>query len=364
MGNGPPTVTAAAHMHGDELAPLDWGRAFSSWTFGPVTTLALVLAAVAYGAGVRRLRRRHPHSPWPFGRTVAFMGGLAVVAAASMGSPAVYGDGGLFWMHMVGHLMFIMVAPWLVALGHPITLALRAMRGRPRRVLRSALRSRAVAVLTFPFLPLAGYAIVLVVVHLTGFMDSTMRHDSAMIFERLLYLGAGYLLFNQVLSHEPARYQLTYPLRLVLLFLSMMGDTLVGVVLLQSSSPPFAEYAAMSPSWGPGALADVHNGGALMWIGGDGIMFAMMMVLALSWLRGAVPADDGFGRFLESARQQSLADAAERVGLRRQTVDDPDGDEALAAYNQMLGRLHSGGGGRGAPTEDPAASAAGPDQSR
>ena len=46
-----------------------------------------------------------------------------------MGSPGVYGDGGLFWVHMIQHLMLIMIAPWLLCLGHPMTLLLRAASG-------------------------------------------------------------------------------------------------------------------------------------------------------------------------------------------------------------------------------------------
>jgi cytochrome c oxidase assembly factor CtaG len=338
-------LAAPMHMHGGELAQLTWGRAVSSWQFAPGTTALLVLAAAGYLAGVHRLTRRHRQARWPLHRTLAFLAGLAVVAVASMGSPAVYGGGGVFWMHMVAHLLLIMIAPWLLAIGLPVTLALRSLRGRPRLLVRAAVRSRVAGVLTFPLVPLAAYTIVLIGVHLTGFMDAMMRHDSLMVLERLLYLGAGFLFFGQVLAREPARYQLTYPLRLGLLFLSMMGDTLVGVVLIQSNTPPFDTYAELAPSWGPGALTDVHNGGALMWIGGDAIMFAMMMVLVLQWVRSNVAEEDGFGRFLESARRNSLAEGAARVGLADTAGEDTDSDAALEAYNRMLSRLHSTGGG-------------------
>lgn len=30
---------------------------------------------------------------------------------------------------------------------------------------------------------------------------------------------------------------------------------------------------------GPGPLTDIHDGGAVMWIGGDGLVFVMMLVV-------------------------------------------------------------------------------------
>ncbi len=325
------------HMHGHDLVPLTWARAVGTWEFRPGTTAVLAIVAAAYLAATVRLYRRHPSRPWPIGRTISFLAGLAVIVAASMGSPAVYGHGGLFWMHMVAHLMFIMVAPWLLAMGHPITLSLRALRGPARRLVLVGLRSRLVGLLTFPIVPVAGYTFVLIGTHLTGFMDTMMRHDSVMLVEQILYLGSGYLFFNQVLTREPARYQVTYPIRLVLLFISMLGDTLVGVVLLQTKTAPFTTFAAMSPSWGPGPVDDVRNGGALMWIGGDGIMLVMMMVLVMMWLRGGVPEQEGFGRFLENVRSGELS---RRTGTSDDREIDPDSDEALEAYNRMLARLH------------------------
>jgi hypothetical protein len=87
-----------------------------------------------------------------------------------------------------------------------------------------------------------------------------------------------------------------------------------------------------------------------MWIAGDAIMLAYIMLVVLMWSRDdrTVSATSGW---LEAVRKSRFDDlvaagspaagspaAAEAV---RGGIDD---DEHLAAYNAYLGRLHRGGG--------------------
>ncbi len=321
------------------LAPLTWVRAFTAWRFAPVTTALLVLALFGYlAAVVVAARRGERHAP---ARTVSFAAGLGVVAVAIMGSPGVYGDGGLFWVHMIQHLMLIMVAPWLLCLGHPVTLLVRAC---PR--LGVVRRSRPYALVTAPLVGLVVYGAVLFGVHLSSFMDAMMGSPALMVLEHALYLGGGYLYFSQILTADSPARPTAYPLRLFSLFMGMSADTVVGVVLIQATHPPFPAYARMHPPWGPGALTDIHDGGAVMWIGGDGLMFVMMLVVGARWLLDRSPEASRAGTFLESARQAALArtghgDDAARERLR--ASGDVDEDEAaLDAYNALLARMNRG----------------------
>ncbi|GAA4496621.1 hypothetical protein GCM10023191_038930 [Actinoallomurus oryzae] len=332
---------------GDPLAPLTWARAFSTWRFSPVTAALLALALLVYLGGVVAARRGGTR--WPLARTVAFTAGLAVAGAAIMGSPGVYGDGGLLWVHMIEHLMLIMVSPWLLCLGHPETLLLRATRGAARDRVESIRASWFVRAVRSPLTGLAGYAAVLFGVHLSAFMDVMMGSPGLMALERALYLGGGYLYFSRLLTSDSPQVELPYPLRLFSLFMGMSADTIVGIVLLQAIHPPFRAYAEMQPSWGPGPLADVHGAGAVMWIGGDGLMFVMMLVVAARWLTDRSPQAARAGAFLESVRQATLAgtghDASgntpdqNRERLRASGDVDED-DAALAAYNAILADLN------------------------
>ncbi len=338
------------HMH-DALAPLTWGRALTTWRFSPTAAVLVVVALALYLLAVRSARR--DGGRWPAARTASFSAGLAVIVIAIMGSPAVYGDGGLFWVHMIQHLLLIMVAPWLLCLSHPITLLRRATRGRAHERFEAIRTSTAAAVLTSPIVGLTVYAGVLFGVHLSGFMNAMMGSPPLMWLEHLLYIGGGYLYFSQLLTVDSPSREQSYPLRLFFLFMGMSADTIVGIVLLQATTPPFSAWARMHPSWGPGPLADVHGGGAVMWIGGDGLMFVMTIVVALRWLSDRSPEAARAGRFFEAVRQSTLAGTghgddsdADRARLMA-SRDVDDDDAALQAYNAMLARLNGPQHGRG-----------------
>ena len=73
--------------------------------------------------GVRRLARARP--ALAAAPIVAFAAGLVVVVVATQSGLAAY-DRVLFSLHVVQHLLFGMVAPLLLVLGAPVTLALQA----------------------------------------------------------------------------------------------------------------------------------------------------------------------------------------------------------------------------------------------
>ncbi len=60
------------------------------------------------------------------------------------------------------------------------------------------------------------------------------------------------------------------------------------------------------PAWAPGAVADLHAGGAIMWIGGDAIMFGLMMLVYLMWSLDERAVASGHG-WLERVRRDNLA---------------------------------------------------------
>jgi len=109
---------------------------------------------------------------------------------------------------------------------------------------------------------------------------------------------------------------------------------------------------------------DLHDGGAVMWIGGAAIMFLLLLVTFYQWTKETRPSVS-MG-WLESARQASIADriaeanpagpasaqVRDRVasGVVKHANVDEDEDQ-LAAYNDYLARINSSTG-RGS---DPAA---------
>jgi putative membrane protein len=143
--------------------------------------------------------------------------------------------------------------------------------------------------------------------------------------------------------------------RFVILVLLMPVDTFTGLALGYGSASSPGVPTGPRPGWAPSAISDLHLGGAVMWIGGDGIMFVLMMLVFLMWStdeRASVSGRSWFERARQEnlatlvASQQPAAAGAAVVGVgapdsrsteSRSTIDD---DEHLAAYNAYLARLH------------------------
>jgi putative copper resistance protein D len=204
--------------------------------------------------------------------------------------------------------------------------------------------------------------------HLTGYMQAMTQHMWLHSLEVALYLGSGYLFLLTLLVHEPIRWDPPYPARLGLLFVSMIVDAGVGIALMMADTDPFPGFAAMRDGWGPAALDDIHIGGAVMWVGGDGLMMAAIILLAARWITDTERQND-MGRILESIRRNTMAGllgdedadsdgSGERSGagsggdgpagaragsgdaaVIRASANVDEDERAFQAYNRMLARL-------------------------
>jgi putative copper resistance protein D len=333
---------------GDQaLPPVSLVEIVGRWQFAPVVTGFVVLAGGLYLWGVLRVRRRHPARPWPLWRTALFLGGLGVVVIATQSGIGSYDDV-LFWDHMVQHLLLLMVAPPMLVVGQPATLLLHASRNPWHTWTKKLLRSRVMAAITWPPFTVALYIATIVGTHLTSFMNTVLANETVHNGEHVLFLVAGYLYFLPLIGREPIRWRISYPSRIFLLFLAMPVDAFTGLVLGSEGSNPFPRLAQGRPAWAPSPLSDVHIGGAVMWVGGAGLMFVLLMTVFFAWSREQ-RADGGLG-WLEAARRTNFAtvvgapqkaspgrDVPHQAASADDSVDD---DEHLAAYNAYLARLN------------------------
>jgi cytochrome c oxidase assembly factor CtaG len=346
------------------LPPFGWSTVLTQWQFAPIVSVSVLIAACLYGWGAVRVARRHPARPWPAWRAGMFLAGLAVIVLATESGIGVYDDT-LFWDHMIQHLMLIMIAPPLLIAGQPITLLLHASRNPLHTWAKRLLRSRVAAFLTWPVFGALSYAVAVVAAHLTGIANLVERNQTAHNLEHAVFLIVGYLFFLPILGKEPIRWKLSYPVRFVTLVLIMPVDTFTGLVLGYGSASSPGVPTGPRPSWAPSPVQDLHLGGAVMWIGGDAIMFALMMFVFLMWSTDERAAVSGRGWF-EMARRENLAQlvsahqqpgtagpgiagtgaagpgaagtgAAGVLPAARGGIDD---DEHLAAYNAYLARLN------------------------
>jgi putative copper resistance protein D len=348
------------------LPPFGWQAALEDWEFAPVVTALVAVAAALYLWGAWRVGRRHPARPWPWWRTALFLGGLAVIVLATESGIGAYDDA-LFWVHMIQHLMLIMIAPPMLVVGQPATLLLHASRNPLHTWAKRVLRSRPVTFLTWPPFGLAAYTATIVATHLTGLTTLVLTHPVAHNAEHALYLIVGYLFFLPLMGREPIRWRLSYPIRFLILVLAMPVDTFTGLVL-GAESTPINGITTVRPAGSPGPVQDLHWAGAIMWIGGDAIMLAFMMLVYVMWAHADRMGTRSRG-WLEAVRTASFetlvtpaspaasaatpvsaastASTASAPAASSSTRGNIDDDEHLDAYNAYLARLNQSGPGSG-----------------
>src|SRR2546421_4289010 len=157
------------------LPPFTGVTAVTQLRLDPVLALVLVLAAGLYLYGVARLRARGDR--WPAARTVLFLvAGLGSIAAVTMSGLGTYDDT-LLSAHMIQHMVLTMLAPIFLALGAPVTLALRTLPVRGRRVLVAVLHSRVAKVLAFPLVAYALFVVTPFALYFTPLYRLTLEHN-------------------------------------------------------------------------------------------------------------------------------------------------------------------------------------------
>ena len=229
------------------LAPLDWQR-LGTVRFDLVSLL-LVAVGVLYAVGVRRFGALNPAPGWSVRRTAAFFGGL-VAALLSLDTFIGAYDTELFYVHMIQHLMLIMVAAPLLAMGAPADLLERATTGRLQRRIRAGLGSKVAEVVAHPIVDFILYAVLIPVAHLTSFYNSAVTSPALNDLEHLAFLVVGYLFWRHVVAIEPSRHPLSPPMRLIYLALAVPVDTFTGLTLASASHELFPALAAFHRNWG------------------------------------------------------------------------------------------------------------------
>lgn len=243
-------------------------------TAAVVAAPLLAVAVVAGGYGALAARRRGQARRWSGWRTASFLAGCAVLAVAlSPGlSPYPAGD---FRGHMLQHLLIGMVAPTCLALGAPMSLALRNLPVRRRRLAAAVLRSRGVHLLTHPVTVLTlavGGLLALYATPLAAFVDD---RPAAHHLVHLHFLVSGYLFAWLVAGPDPAPRRPGVRARLVVLGVAIAAHSVLSQLM----------YAGVLGSTDVPA-AELRGAATLMYYGGDIAELALAAALVASWRPG------------------------------------------------------------------------------
>jgi putative copper resistance protein D len=210
---------------------------------------------------------------------------VAVIAVALLSAVDAYAES-LFSVHMVQHLLLAMVAPPLLALGAPVTLALRVASPRVRqRVLLPVLHSRLVRAVSWPPLGWAIFGAVMWATHFTPVFNAALDNEALHSAEHVLYLGSGALFWWPVIGADPVRWRLSPIGRMVYLASQMPVNTAVGLAIYFAPAVLYPHYALLRRTWGPDAFTDQQLAGIVMWGIGDVILLGALVLAMAAWLR-------------------------------------------------------------------------------
>ncbi len=265
------------------LPPFGPEAVLSQVQLDPPLALFLILAAGLYLYGVHRLRERGDH--WPAARTALFLVlGLGTVAVATMSGLAAYDDV-LLSAHMVQHMLLQMVAPIFLALGAPITLALRTLPAGPRRGLLAVLHSRVARLLAFPLVAYVLFVGTPFVLYFSGLYRLTLEHAWLHELLHVHFLLTGCLFFWPLVGWDPLPGRWPYPARALLMLLTTPFHALLGITVMQSSELLGGDwYPNLHLSWAD-AHADQVTAGGVLWSAGELVSVTMLAVLVAQWMR-------------------------------------------------------------------------------
>ena len=296
---------------GDQPPALTAGRILTAWTWDWWVGTGVLVAAALYLTGVVVLRRKGVH--WSSARTAAFVvGGLGSAVIATMSVLGTY-DTVLFSVHTIQHMILMMATPLFLALGAPVTLALRTLGPRPRGWLLALLHSRLARVLTFAPLTFALFIATPFALYYSSFYEVSLRSEFWHTFLHLHFVMVGAMLMWPLVGIDPVPGRVSYPLRVLTMFLMLPFHAFLGISIM-SSDYLIAEkwYLSFNRTWSPSPIEDQYLAGGIMWGSGDFVAAIMLVVLFIQWFassqREAVREDRRLDRL--DARQARYDAAA------------------------------------------------------
>ncbi len=263
-------------MNGANHLGLTLHNVLTQWDTSPfaLLTLATVLVVGAwYIQSVWALSAKG--RKWSRKRTTAFLTGLVLIDLA-LQSPIATFTMGYFEAHMVQHLLLMVTAPPLLALGAPMTLALQTS-GRATKVrLLRILNSRVFKWWSHPIPTAAVYYVSMFAFFLTSAVDVAMNHMWLMDVVNVAFLVAAMhfwwpIVGIDLIPHWP----MSHGMKMVSLLIGVPIESFLALALLASVRPAASMYS----------LSSTHAGAGILWIGAEAFTFLALIPVFLQWLR-------------------------------------------------------------------------------
>jgi putative membrane protein len=263
-------------MPGMRYVPLDSHTALARWQFSPFPLLvlaAVVIIAVWYLRAQSDLAARGRR--WSWKRTLSFLAGLVALDLA-LQSPVATFTMEFFQAHVIQHLLLMVVAPPLLAMGAPMTLALQTS-GRDTKVrLLGILNSRAFRMVSHPVPVWFAYYFSMFAFFLTFALGFAMDHMWLMDLINLVFLFASTLFWWPIVGLDPIpHWTMSHGAKMANLLIGVPIESFLALALLSTTSPAAPVYS----------LASTHAGAGILWVGAEFFTFLALIPVFVQWVR-------------------------------------------------------------------------------
>jgi cytochrome c oxidase assembly factor CtaG len=262
--------------------------AWSPTSIEPGVAIPIVLAAVLYTRGVRRVRRdaalvRRVTSL----QVTSFTAGLVTVSIALLPPVDTLADS-LFAAHMTQHVLLAAVAPPLLVAGAPDLAIWTALPDRLRAALaafvaRVTWTRRAWRGLTRPSVSCGLHFLAIWLWHVPGPYDLALHNDAVHALEHVSFVGTGMLLWWRMVYPATSR-RAAYGKGILSLFVTAMQTGALGALITLSRHVLYPAQAAAAAAWGVNPLEDQQLAGLIMWVPGGLVYLVVISVLFMLWL--------------------------------------------------------------------------------
>jgi putative membrane protein len=230
-----------------------------------------IVAVIWYLAGVRRLARRGRR--WSPYATSAYVAGVAALWVAVGSGLAAYDEVNVT-LHVIQHLLLMMVAPPLIGLGKPITLASQASPRRVQVGLLKIVHNHVLTVLTFPVVAwFVYYGIMYSYFEDRGIYDYSISHQLFHDATHLIFFVGGYLYWSAIVGTDPTRWRLPISLRAASVFFGMPFEAFLGISV--------SDY--LTPIDPINTLANTHAADEMFWAGAMFVSALCLASIGVQW---------------------------------------------------------------------------------
>jgi putative membrane protein len=272
-----------------EGKPHNWHDLALAWSFEPLVVISLVLSAVLFAIGLRRLWRESPKRKsirtW---EALSFAGGWLALFVALVSPLHAWGSV-LFSAHMSQHEILMLVAAPLLVLSRPLVAFLWAFPVSWSRGIgnigKLAPVSRTWRILTIPLVAWLVHAVALWIWHVPVLFEAVLHNEWVHTAQHLSFLLSA-LLFWWALIHGPQG-AMGYGAAVLYLFTTSIHSGVLGALLTVAGTAWYPSYAGLTSSWGLTPLEDQQLGGLIMWIPAGVVYIVAGLALFAGWLREA-----------------------------------------------------------------------------